>query len=110
MAWEELKETDPELTLSAIGDLSWNVALQVILGNPTWVSLHWDPAGRRFGIRRRSSNAGLPVTDGPDGFSISSSGLVAGLYNGPPVTAAPPDMETVHLTHVECQIYYLELP
>ncbi len=110
MAWVELREVDAELTLSAMGDLSWNVALQVLLGDPTWVGLHWDEPVRRLGIRRHSSNVGLPVQVDQSIFSINSASMVTGLYMGPPVTAAPPGMETVILNHVQCVIYYVVLP
>lgn len=61
MPWSELTTGTPQLTLKATGKVEWNIALQILLGNPSWVQLMWDTDTNRLGIRGIYAQMGWPV-------------------------------------------------
>lgn len=116
MGWTEITAGAPELTLNTNGLLEWNTALQIQLGNPTWVNLMWDPDERRLGLRGVYAQQGLPVYAEPDKseYKIDSPDLLtaAGITVDQTVSAAPDQYPGDHIedSAISNTIFYITLP
>ena len=77
MPWTEITAGTPELTFKTNGLLEWNTALQILLSDPSWVNLMWDPDERHLGVRGVCFMQGLPVYSEKDKgeYKIDSSDL-----------------------------------
>lgn len=53
------------MTVKANGSLEWNTALQLTMGDPTWIDIMWDSEDRLLGIRAVNSPTGFPVEKEP---------------------------------------------
>jgi len=94
MAWAEISTAPPLLTLGSNGQVSWNNALQILLGDPKWVDLMWDNNTSRLGIRQSNVPDGLPVIAEPEGLEwkiASTNALTAAGISVPNNVEATPE-------------------
>lgn len=118
MPFIELLPPTAELSLRADGVIEWNTALQLAMGDPTWVDLMWDSANRYLGIRAVNSATGIPVSKEPQSgeYRVDSNDILtsAGISVDDTASAEP---ETWYQTELNTgawfgynPIHYITLP
>ena len=51
MAWTQLDQDDPMVRVRANGQVQWNTATHIMLGNPVSVEMFYDAVTNRLGLR-----------------------------------------------------------
>ena len=121
MSWTELPLGPLELGLRADGVIEWNAALQLAMGDPTWVDVMWDATANTLGIRAVNAATGIPIYKEPDKGEytlfttaiLATAGIsVATNYTAEPSTwteTAVPGGQSPTWTGYQ-PIYYVTLP
>jgi hypothetical protein len=79
MSWEDLPLGANNLEIKADGEIKWNAALQLAMGDPAWVDVMWDASARTLGIRAVNAPLGVPVyKETQTGeYSVNSAAILA---------------------------------
>ena len=118
MAWAAVNPPDPELTLKANGDVTWNSALQKMLSDPEWVDLMWDADASMLGVGGHDASCGgFPVSrdEATGTYTIDSSAALSdlGVSANPAHTEAPPGLWENAITSADMpswrDVYYITL-
>ena len=93
MSWEQVTTATERMEVTVDGVVKWNTGMQLLLSDAKWVTVFWDSAERRLGIRAASAITGVPVIAEPESSEwwIDSGDMLddAGIVVGSSVEAAP---------------------